>query len=329
MEILYIDQSTSVNGLVYNTSCKKRLIYISALMIDPDLIDRGLRLSMAIQASGISQDALAAQLGLTKQGLSHIVKGHSPGLKHLGRLATALGVTDDWIQRGGTLPPSLAKALALPTPAAVFTDILARCQARCSALRNQDPGAFDQLIARAPLSMRKPLRTHEQPSPPGAPAADYLALCALVGIQLDDLQRESFIAGHALYAIAQAGMRRDFNDGKPAAATADLALDPDVFATVRGALQVVLAERQAFKKPTDDVDHALSVLWQRQLSHAWDGPEHAELERQRAHDLGLTAVAAAEAIVSSASAPPDVHPDRTPLGGADAPARSQGATKPI
>lgn len=300
-------------------------------MIDPNLIERGHRLSMAIQASGISQDTLAEQLGLTKQGVSHIVKGHSPGLKHLGRLAEVLGVTEDWIQCGGPLPAALAKALGvppLPSPAVVFSEILARCHARWLALSNQDPLEYDRLTARAPLAMRKALRHRQQPSPAAA-AADYLALCALVGIELDDSQREIFIAGHAVYTLAQAGMRRDFSDGKPTTATADLALDPEVFATVRGALQVVLAERQAFQKPTDDVDHALSILWQRQFSRAWDGPEHATLEGQRAQDLGTAAVVAAESIVSSAVAHPDVHPDGSPLRDADALARGKGATKPI
>lgn len=62
-----------------------------------------------------------------------------------------------------------------------------------------------------------------------------------------------------------------------------------VFATVRGALLVLRAERVAFGRGTRDVDQALRVLWQRQMTYPWSDAILQELTVQRTSDLGADA----------------------------------------
>jgi transcriptional regulator with XRE-family HTH domain len=62
-----------------------------------------------------------------------------------------------------------------------------------------------------------------------------------------------------------------------------------IFATVRGALLVLRAERVAFGRSTRDVDQALRVLWQRQMTYPWSDAALQELTTQRTSDLGTDA----------------------------------------
>lgn len=74
--------------------------------------DRGKRIEMAMERRGLDQTKLAKLLGIKQPTLHEILRGDTPGTKHLESLVKLLKVDIEWITTGITEEERLAGAHA-------------------------------------------------------------------------------------------------------------------------------------------------------------------------------------------------------------------------
>ena len=264
------------------------------MMRDEATSTQGGRIRLAIQVSPFNLTVTAERAGLSKQALSDITNNHAQGDRHLPLLAQILHVPEEWLRDGGELPDSIAKALGvqgahpeLNSDVQAFFSIMDSGITAWEKLKIKNPNRYNEALATLSLNVRQAVTLRALPVPVDEPVSELIKMLAVVGITFatsSDLER--FTAGHADYAAAI----EDFNAGflprpRRQKRIQDLSLPPKIFSVVRGALKVLLAERQAFDRPTREIDAALRLLWERQFTQHLNPGTRAALERQRRDDL--------------------------------------------
>jgi len=254
---------------------------------------RGTRLTLAIQASPHTQAYLAEQLGISKQAMGDLVHGRSPGHRHLPALAALLDVPEAWLREGGDLPPKLSTAEGIFTaPTAEINFFLTTMRDAFLVLREMRSAHPDKYTA-AMASLRSPMRlaVNRMALPGPLPLADqeFISVYEIARIRLNAGEKQLFVEGleqARTYFSRQRRLLKISSGTISPYGRVDQSLPLDVFHTIRGALRVVKSERDAFARSSKDVDNALKVLWERQLTGPW-GPELMEqLTCQKEEDLG-------------------------------------------
>lgn len=262
-------------------------------MTATDYLDRGHRLQAAILTSSYNQSELAQRLGISRQAISDIVKGRTPGEKHVHLLAELLGVPEDWLRDGGEMPDCLMDKIErakdnMPVAVKKYQEIMLKGRKIWQELKHCNPNKFDELIKRLNPGMQLlfSIDPHIQRRTPRH-EEDIRAALSMVDFNIEPEDLAAFQEGHKyLYDLTDVkdAIRKADRASSESRPVADLPMEQ--FNIIRGALLVLRAERHAFGRSSQDVDRTLAVMWRRQLAGSWPMQTLRRLREQRIEDLG-------------------------------------------
>ena len=109
------------------------------------------RLKKGFKAHGLTAVSVGKSLGVTHQLIVRILKGDTPGMKHMPTFAKMLNCSVEWLMNGTGDPPTWAQSVAAPAPDPfehIVVSRLAAIDAALTAQRNQLDALLAAIIAR-------------------------------------------------------------------------------------------------------------------------------------------------------------------------------------